>query len=701
MSDRAEGELVGRYRIVRRLGRGGVATTYEVEAIDGGGRFALKELRLAHVDDWKVVELFEREACVLANITHPAVPAYVDHFSIEGLNGPAFCLVQQLAPGRSLADLVASGWRADEAEAKRIAGVLLDVLDYLHARRPPVFHRDIKPLNVLREDGGKIWLVDFGAVRDVYRSTAAGSTMAGTVGYMAPEQLHGVARPETDLYGLGATLLTILSGLSPTEMPRRKLRLDFASHVPVSRAFSRWLGRMLEPAAEDRFPAARRALAALRELDSGDSSRIPWNWIAVVSVALVAGLAGSTAAMFHELRGRRSGDSASPRTSSAEQPVRIVTSGRASEPYTSQARVGCASGPVFVKQTPIPLGNAPYFVRVGDFNGDSHLDVAVPSLGVNRLNVLLGNGGGALTNAAGSPYPVGASPCSEAIGDFNRDGLADIAVMNKGTETVSMYMGQRSGLLVQASGSPVAVGGESTQSCGPAAGDFNSDGELDLVVPVDGTLHVLLGDGRGGFTSGRSTVVSGVLQAAVAADFNEDGRLDVVSPNFTGDVVNVFLGDGRGAFSTGPGSPWAVGAAAVAAAVGDFNGDGHSDLAVTGYDAGTLIVLLGDGTGRFRSAPGSPIFVGTNPTGVAVADFDGDGNQDLVAAVNGGGSLAILRGTGKGAFAAATGSPMRVGPYPGSVAVGDFNEDGRVDVALTNNIPGTWTVSLLLNTCVP
>jgi hypothetical protein len=168
-----------------------------------------------------------------------------------------------------------------------------------------------------------------------------------------------------------------------------------------------------------------------------------------------------------------------------------------------------------------------------------------------------------------------------------------------------------------------------------------------------------------------------------------------VSPNSADNAVSVFLGDGRGEFSTGPGSPWAAGATTFAAAAGDFNGDGRLDVAVDGYDTGTVIVLLGDGAGKFRGAPGGPIFVGTTPTGVAVADFDGDGNQDIVAAVNGGGSLAILRGTGTGAFAAATGSPMSVGPYPGSVATGDFNEDGRIDVAMTNNIPGTWTVSLL------
>jgi serine/threonine protein kinase len=120
MRDRAEGELLGRYRIVRRLGRGGMGTTYEAEAKGSGARFALKELRLAQVDDWKVLELFEREARVLANVTHPAVPAYVDHFSSQTPDGPTFCLVQELAPGRSLAECILD--RSPRAISTRTVG---------------------------------------------------------------------------------------------------------------------------------------------------------------------------------------------------------------------------------------------------------------------------------------------------------------------------------------------------------------------------------------------------------------------------------------------------------------------------------------------------------------------------------------------------------------------------------------------------
>jgi hypothetical protein len=241
-----------------------MGVTYEAERTTDSARVALKELRLSRVDDWKVLELFEREARVLANVTHPAIPKYVDHFSLERADGPAFYLVQQLARGASIEQRVTGGWRADEAEARRIAEALLDVLHYLHARVPPVIHRDIKPQNVILGDDGKVWLVDFGAVRDVYRTTAGGSTIAGTLGYMAAEQLRGVARPESDLHGLAATLLYALSGQSPTDMPQVKLRIDFRGRVRVSPAFAGWLDKMLAPAPEDRFRSAWLAITALR-----------------------------------------------------------------------------------------------------------------------------------------------------------------------------------------------------------------------------------------------------------------------------------------------------------------------------------------------------------------------------------------------------------------------------------------------------
>jgi tetratricopeptide (TPR) repeat protein len=281
--------IAERYRILGVLGRGGVGTTYLAEHLATHTHVALKHVELAGLSDWKAYELFEREARVLSALSHPAIPTYREHFTIgEGGATTAFVLVQELAPGKTLATWVAEGWRPTEAEVRALAVQVLVVLRDLHARRPPIIHRDIKPENLVRDHDGTVRLVDFGAVRDTYRTLAGGTTMVGTYGYMAPEQLHGEARPESDLYGLGATVLFLLSGRSPAELPRERLRIAFRGRVHASRDLAAWLDRMIAPAPEERFASAHLAYAALRDgvPKPGTTSRTKW---------LLGALAGITA----------------------------------------------------------------------------------------------------------------------------------------------------------------------------------------------------------------------------------------------------------------------------------------------------------------------------------------------------------------------------------------------------------------------
>jgi eukaryotic-like serine/threonine-protein kinase len=138
-------------------------------------------------------------------------------------------------------------------------------LIYLHELKPPVIHRDIKPQNILLQPNRKIALVDFGAVQDTYRNTqVGGSTVVGTYGYMPPEQFRGKAVAATDLYALGATILFLLTGRSPAELPEIKLKLSFRDSVDISSHFADWLDKMIEPAIEDRFSGAKQALKALQ-----------------------------------------------------------------------------------------------------------------------------------------------------------------------------------------------------------------------------------------------------------------------------------------------------------------------------------------------------------------------------------------------------------------------------------------------------
>jgi ankyrin repeat protein len=155
---------------------------------------------------------------------------------------------------------------------------------------PPVFHRDIKPQNLIGGKDGKVYLVDFGAVQNTYRSTFSyGSTVVGTFGYMAPEQFQGQALPATDLYGLGATLLFLLTHRSPADLPTDRLKISFRKRVHISEQFADWLEKMLEPDAEDRFVSAASALAALqRSKVVLSKSRQPIPRKPLIAIGLVA-----------------------------------------------------------------------------------------------------------------------------------------------------------------------------------------------------------------------------------------------------------------------------------------------------------------------------------------------------------------------------------------------------------------------------
>jgi len=271
------GEIVqARYRITSILGQGGMGITYAATDSQTGDRVALKYLSFRRMNDWKVLELFEREAKVLSQLNHPAIPRYLDYFQVDSDRDRDFYIVQQLVEGKSLAQAIADGWHSSEDDIKQIAEQVLEVLTYLHELQPPVIHRDIKPQNIILQPNRKIALVDFGAVQDTYRNTqVGGSTVVGTYGYMPPEQFRGKAVPATDLYALGATILFLLTGQSPSNLPEIRFKISFRDAVNISDHFANWLDKMIEPAIEDRFGSARQSLKALQnEISPSLESRI-------------------------------------------------------------------------------------------------------------------------------------------------------------------------------------------------------------------------------------------------------------------------------------------------------------------------------------------------------------------------------------------------------------------------------------------
>lgn len=260
------GDLIAeRYLVQSVLGQGSSGMTFAVEDIQTRQPYALKALSLRGIQDWKQLELFEREAQVLSQLDHPAIPNYIDYFQADTDQDRWFYIVQELAPGQSLSDWVKEGWRASPAEVRELAVQILGILQYLHELRPPIIHRDIKPQNIIRSEDGQIYLVDFGAVQNIYRNTA-GSTVVGTYGYMAPEHFQGQTVPATDLYSLGATLLFLLTHCSPVDLPQQRLKIDFRQAIQLQPGFADWLDHLIEPAVEDRLSSAQDALDALDAL---------------------------------------------------------------------------------------------------------------------------------------------------------------------------------------------------------------------------------------------------------------------------------------------------------------------------------------------------------------------------------------------------------------------------------------------------
>ncbi|WP_437722706.1 serine/threonine protein kinase [Sorangium sp. So ce861] len=253
----------GRYVVTRALGEG--AQGHTLEAVDKrlGKLIAIKRFQIRGASSWKGVELAEREARVLASLSHPSLPAYLDHFEEDG----ALFLVMEKIDGESLGAMRRRRAVLGRDEIVRFLRDASGVLDYLHGRAPPVIHRDIKPNNVIRRPDGSFAIVDFGAVRDRLRPEG-GSTVVGTFGYMAPEQFQGRALPASDVYAVGATALCLLTGEEPEDLPHRGLAIDVAAALGgrADPGLVRALSAMLEPDPERR---AARIAPLLAGLDAG------------------------------------------------------------------------------------------------------------------------------------------------------------------------------------------------------------------------------------------------------------------------------------------------------------------------------------------------------------------------------------------------------------------------------------------------
>ncbi|PMB26947.1 serine/threonine protein kinase [Fischerella thermalis] len=259
--------LQNRYRLQRQIGKNGVRQTWLATDLQASAQensqVIVKLLAFGGNVQWDDLKLFEREAQILQHLHHPRIPQYVDYFCIDDRT-LWFGLVQKYIPGESLKEKLAQGKRFTEKQVRKVAIEVLNILTVLHELHPAVLHRDIKPSNLIWGEDNHIYLVDFGAVQDKAAKEGVTFTIVGTYGYAPMEQYGGRAIPASDLYALGATLIHLLTGTPPADLPQSNLRIQFTDRVTTSPSLVCWLEKMTQPSPEQRFTTARQALESLK-----------------------------------------------------------------------------------------------------------------------------------------------------------------------------------------------------------------------------------------------------------------------------------------------------------------------------------------------------------------------------------------------------------------------------------------------------
>lgn len=262
----AEQIIQNRYKLERQLGNNAARQTWLATdlSVDDtkDSRVVVKLLAFGGTVQWDDLKLFEREAQILKHLEHLKIPKYIDYFSIDD-RVLWFGLVEEYIPGNSLKELLVQGKRFSESEVKKIATQVLNILIYLHNLNPAVLHRDIKPSNLILGEDKNIYLVDFGAVQDKAAKEGVTFTVVGTYGYAPMEQFGGKAVPASDLYGLGATIIHLLTGIPPADLPVRDLKIQFHDKVNINDNFLTWIEKIVEPSVERRLSSATEALETL------------------------------------------------------------------------------------------------------------------------------------------------------------------------------------------------------------------------------------------------------------------------------------------------------------------------------------------------------------------------------------------------------------------------------------------------------
>ncbi len=353
----------------------------------------------------------------------------------------------------------------------------------------------------------------------------------------------------------------------------------------------------------------------------------------------------------------------------------------------------------FTQSSPIPVGVGPVSIATGAFGQSGHF-LAVADIDSTDVTIL--------TNQAGGPFSVsqtielpGTTPTAVVAGNFGT-GAVDLAVTDATSNVVDILQGNGDGTFKPVPVAELPVG---PNPYSIVAGDFGN-GQLDLAVADSNAnaVTVLMSNGNGTFQPGitSATTGSGVVSAngvaagtrpvdIVAGDFTGSGRLDVATGNAGSSDITVLLGKGDGSFEEPPGN--SPGNEPASIATGDFNGNGSLGLAVVDQGSDSVTILPGNGDGTFQQSLSVPLPPGAGPSSIVAADFNDDGRLDLAVTDTNLSEVSILLGNGDGTFQSST-VALPAGSGPDAIAVGDFTGNGRVDLAVADEDTNAVTILL-------
>ncbi|MGK2856022.1 MAG: FG-GAP-like repeat-containing protein [Thermoanaerobaculia bacterium] len=344
-------------------------------------------------------------------------------------------------------------------------------------------------------------------------------------------------------------------------------------------------------------------------------------------------------------------------------------------------------------------------VIAGDFDNDLDIDLVVSNFTTRRFSLHRGDGTGAFGPAESflASAASNATVIDVATADFNQDGYLDVVTANYTAKTYSVFLFDPARNTFAA---PVERSTGNTVTA-IATGDFNDDGIADMALSIgSGAVELRIGDGAGGFGRRYFPLIrNSGPRDILAADVNRDGRADLVVADYNLQAVTVHLNKGGAEFAP-PGYFPVPARLTTALARGDFNADGNPDIVAVGIGSSDVAVLLGNGKGSFTTAPGPAPLAGKGPQGVAVADLNLDGFDDLIVTNSGADenftscdttsdSISVFIGNGSGGF---TASPLTaIANLPEGLVAADLDLDGKTDLAVTSTCANAVTV--LMNRC--